>query len=763
MITTIRAKNFMAYKEIDLTLPEEDTSILVRGINHDILGSDSNMSGKTTLFEIIVFALFGRSSIRSKKKEELLRHGTKNGFAEIVLNLSHNDYNILVHRELQGSKFYFMIGDKKIEKGTTTHTQEELLSYLGYTIKQRKVAFEDFLRLTKISRTQIEEFIEGSPTENIRLLARIFGLEIWDYYLEEVQEFYNNNIKPTIQLYEERDLKHEREQEEEVRKDILANIESKESDKTELKRLLNTIQDKLRERIRLKDIIEELRTKKEELSRFKRQKQEHIDDLKKNLRKTEAEHTELVERITQADQTEKIDISEELLTLEKLKGREKELRSQHTELEREIESTIKAKDITANLLTLETRLAEGVYFSIDIDQLYRAINLSEEDRETFEELFIDSREAIIKDKYRTEHTLSCPSCHANLSYTQELGELLVFDEDTEIEKVCDLLDQWKKIKDKTIEYSKERNRMRENKDNTTLEIERIRDQIEGLQEKINAEKERTYSVESDKKAKRYKTETIDNLKRWIEKDIEQGNQAYRDKKAAIDKLKKEKEDLGSEEEYEKLRKQERELKDAINRVDNILKELLTDKGQREERIKTISESIQANEEILEQAELVAFLRQHIPRIKRNILFSRIPLLESLANEKLSEMDIPFTIRLHIIKEGRSAGGFYTTFISDNGEFAAMQQSSGGIRRIAYALLLSALEIGGNALFGFFILDEALDTLDETGRLSVSKTINNMQTQSFVVTHTSDINEIFQREILVEIRNGIAKANYRKKK
>ena len=81
MFKSIRIKNFLSL--VDAEIPLENLGlVLIDGENHCNFGADSNGSGKSSIFEAILWVLY-EETVRGFSKDEVIRHGSTGCFVEL--------------------------------------------------------------------------------------------------------------------------------------------------------------------------------------------------------------------------------------------------------------------------------------------------------------------------------------------------------------------------------------------------------------------------------------------------------------------------------------------------------------------------------------------------------------------------------------------------------------------------------------------------------------------------------------------------------
>jgi len=122
-INQITLKNFQLFKEQIISF---DKLNLIIGTNLDDIAQSSNGSGKSTILNALIFALYG--TVTNYNLNELIRIGKKE--AEVELMLSHNNKDYIISRKLP-SALSITENGKKLEFNTATFAQNYLDKIFG--------------------------------------------------------------------------------------------------------------------------------------------------------------------------------------------------------------------------------------------------------------------------------------------------------------------------------------------------------------------------------------------------------------------------------------------------------------------------------------------------------------------------------------------------------------------------------------------------------------------------------------------------------
>lgn len=727
----------MIYEKLNLKFEDHPYKYLVRAVNHDIEGADSNQSGKSTLFSIPDYCLFGKTNFDKFKKGDYLREGTTEGYAETRFSIKGMSEPLRVRRGVGKSSLEFWIGDIHIEKGTPTLTQEALLTVLHYSIKKKKEAANDFMRTIGITGKSIDEFVAGSSTENANFLGRIFEQEIWDYFKEVVKKDLSENIQNKIYIYESKQIGTSS-------KELLKNVEEGKVKISEFvatwENLSAQKEEVLSQKASLDGIAEQqkmLKTLEKNLKTFRAGKQKELDGFKTRVTTAKNSLKELTEFLEKNKGQNTIEINKERQT--KLEEEIEEIKAKKEKLETEEKEPNRLA-----LLEVRNRLENNAYFPIHIQQLQKEINTSSDKLEHYLALLEGNAEEIIK--YSTEQALNCPACKAELTLINE--DLHLYDQEMEIKLIKQRLEKFKShtLEDTKIIKTKQAfNSTQKTKEAEIKSIQASTEVIVKIEEAYKRIEELKTTIRTeDKTAKTLLTkvrEEVAQLVKQIEEQTEKVN-----KLEGTEKLKELEDQLFS------IKSDERVLK-------NKMEELNRDIGGWEEKAIEVKEAETKLDELYKLKNRNTFFIEYASVIKNKIIESRIPLLEAIANERLTQIQANTILKLSMSKENSKGivNEFNPTIIRNGKEVPAYKESSGGIRRLAFSILTAALELGAASRYGYFKCDEALDTLDPTGRAQMAKLLNAIPLQGFITTHTEDVSQMFEKQILIERKDNKATA------
>ena len=145
--------------------------------------------------------------------------------------------------------------------------------------------------------------------------------------------------------------------------------------------------------------------------------------------------------------------------------------------------------------------------------------------------------------------------------------------------------------------------------------------------------------------------------------------------------------------------------------------------------------------------------------------SFLPSFEEQVNTYLNHMEVGMRVRFQTFKEKKSKNKkgdkykyqFNIEIIDENNNKRSIETySAGESKRIGIAVGFALRELTltrGYNTFEFLLLDEVVDSLDETGILEFFELLNVISGLKFVISHNSSLKTRFSKVIKVIKENG----------
>ena len=693
----VNISNFGAFGEgvkVDFTRYDPADKVLIIGENNDAAGADSNGAGKSTLLNAISWGVFGRTP-NDVSAGDVIRRGM--GSCEVNLRLlDEEDNEIIINRKRQkkgGHEIkWFLNGESKTQR-TLNQTQKTLLNYFGI-LENNTEYYNDFLNTTYFSIEAVKAFAgkRSSSRDRMSLIARFLNLEILDKCLSKAK-VYKNNVTASLKTVQG--------QVEFVsnKLDQGFNLVQLQSDTEEAKVKIKQYQV---ENKKLEKQVEVL----EQLSDFI----ERLEDIKFNLNKAKDDH----ETISKVYEEQINDLEDKLQNQAKIK---QDIEEQENIL---IEESALLKD--KNINKYEQWLSQA---NIKIAQS------------------IEKQESLQK---QLDNHLSCPGCKQELMV--EENNLTLFHKATiqaSIEKLKDRRGEREKlVKTKKAEY-KELTALIAANAERELKVKYLYKQLANTAEipdkikriKLQIKDQNSKSLAYSKSLEKNKLSIELKIRKYQQYDVE----IIQDVKNTI----------------EINQKNIEESRDSIARNKTMIESYYSDKEQ-------LDLMVTKENELLGEVSNYHFWVEGFPSIRRWMIESFLPSFEEQTNSFLNNLEVGMRVRFDTLKEKKSKQNefkeeFDLSIIDENNEKRDLETySQGESKRIGVCVGFALRELTlnkGYSNFNFLLMDEVIDSLDETGIGEFMNLLNNITGMKLLITHNSDLKSRFGNVIRVTKTEGIS--------
>jgi DNA repair exonuclease SbcCD ATPase subunit len=170
---SLKIKNFMSIGKLELQLADRGV-ILITGRNCDNPASNSNGSGKSSIWDSLIWALYGRVLREDVGADDVMR--LKGKGCIVKLKLEDDDGKIWIVRRTRGVKsspgLDLSCNDINVSGATTATTQEKIHSLLG-------ADFSTFASSVIFGQDTIR-FAQLTDKEKKGVLERLLGLELYE-------------------------------------------------------------------------------------------------------------------------------------------------------------------------------------------------------------------------------------------------------------------------------------------------------------------------------------------------------------------------------------------------------------------------------------------------------------------------------------------------------------------------------------------------------------------------------------------------------
>lgn len=758
-----------------------------------------NGSGKSTIFEAILFALYGEFKNRGYKDTIRNVNASVKDAVVVELDFEFDSVEYKVLREFRGkalsanAKFYkngelITSGAKEVtnsiikltrmSKDAFLHTlfasQKELTSLSNAKPEDRKKMIRKLLGLEKI------DFVENELVLKSRELKREISAYADVLLSDEEVKTKNKQIKEQQKYKKELDtqihktskeIQKIKKEEDTLKKELegfVKNKESKQKALNEIELLQNNIKTNTQNQEKLTNEINELELKAKELKTLATVKSEyealHVklksqEELKNmHLKKDglEKEQTQLRVQYRKYENDIK-ELEKECSQIELYRAKDKEIKNALALHVKEIkEKQNIQKQINAEI-SAENRVVEDTNKKINkIKSLGRESNCPTCTRALLEEYdnVINSLELIVKNTQLEKidkAKVKLVSVEMELKKSEDAkskSEKELF----EISKVINLIESKQKDLEKSKEYlAKVSEQGKINKD-----------ALKELENYAYDEKEHQ-SIQNDLEVLKIKYEQVlrleEQLKReeslskellHVKSNLEALHVKLQDKQTAAKNINYDESlHVKKTKEFDEVQK---EKEDKSNKLHEIQIQITKSEGE----IKTIQNALDNNARQIKKVQSKKDDLNDYEKIKLNLaefktlLNSKVaPRISAIASDMFS-----------IITKGKyqhiEVSNDFDFFIYDEGKRFPIERYSGGEIDLANLVLRIAIsktlgELSGSSSIGFLAFDEVFGSQDESRRMEILEafhTIKEQYRQIFLISHEMEIKEMFERVVEV---------------
>lgn len=788
ILTNLKLENFKKYTNFEIAFESGLIGIIGK-----------NGAGKSTIFEAILFALYGE--LKSKGDKEVVRNSNASikdvVSVELDFEFDHIEYKVI--REFRGKA---LSANAKLYKSTeliTTGAKEVTTSIVNLT----KMSRDAFMHTLFASQKELTSLSNSKLEERKKMIRKLLGLEKIDFVEKELIEK-SRELKREIGAYAEvllsaEDISIKKEhiveytkQSELLQKDISTRSILLDSSKTQEQ----TVKQELELYTKTKEQKQNLHARCELLRNSIKSHQVNQDKLSQELNTLYTKQTEL--HGLQSVKQEYISLHDSIKEQDKLK--EHHIRKEGLILEQNElrEQYKKAKD-TISLLEFECKDYKALVekekeLEVKLDSIKVALTQKEiEERRLLQE--IAGEQKLIADISKKIENITnlgresnCPTCTRPLldeydNVILSLEHIVKTTQEEKINQASKNLEQVQKEKEQLQEtqktYIKEHLELAksinllDSKKKDLLELKEHFEKVEqkGLKNKVELAKLEIYTYDSNihiqqlEKQKELKTKyeyvlsletmlkRVDSIKEELQTSIQNQD------KYNLELLQKDLEFQAinyDEVKHKEKIKQYDEVqaqKDSLTAVINELKvKIATIQGQ----IKTIQESLNSNEIQLSKVQTKKDDLNDYEKIKISLAEFKTKLNSKVA-PRISE--IASTMYAQITKgkyQHIEVSNDFDFYIYDEGKKYPIERFSGGeidlanlVLRIAISKTLS--ELSGASSVEFLAFDEVFGSQDEARRMEILEafhTIKEQYRQIFLISHEMEIKEMFERVVEV---------------
>lgn len=788
ILTNLKLENFKKYTNFEIAFESGLIGIIGK-----------NGAGKSTIFEAILFALYGE--LKSKGDKEVVRNSNAPSKDAVIVELDFEfdtiEYKVI--REFRGKS---LTANAKLYKNSeliTTGAKEVTTSIMNLT----KMSKDAFVHTLFASQKELTSLSNSKPEDRKKMIRKLLGLEKIDFVEKELIEK-SRELKREISAFAEvllsaEDISIKKEhiveytnESELLQKDIntrttlLDNTKTQEQTiKQELELYTKTKEQKQSLHARcelLKSSIKSHQTNQDKLSNELNNLKVKQEELR-GLQSVKQEYISLHESIKEQEKLKEFHIRKEGLILEQNELREQYKKAKETISLLEFE-TKEHKELVEKEKALESKLESIKQTLIQIQTKEKAL-LQEI---AGEQKLISDISKKIENITNLGRESNCPTCTRPLldeydNVILSLEHIVKTTQKEKIDKATINLEEIQKNKEQIeesqkayikehFELSKAINLIESKNKDFQLQKEHFEKVTQkGVKNKTELAKLEIYTYDNTiheqmlEKQKELKTKyeyvlsletmlkRVDSIKEELQTSI--SNQD----KYNLELLQKDLEFQAIN--YDEVKHQEKikqydevqAQKDSLTAVINELKvKIATIQGQ----IKTIQESLNNNEIQLAKVQTKKDDLNDYEKIKISLAEFKTKLNSKVA-PRIS--DIASNMYAQITKgkyQHIEVSNDFDFYIYDEGKKYPIERFSGGeidlanlVLRIAISKTLS--ELSGASSVEFLAFDEVFGSQDENRRMEILEafhTIKEQYRQIFLISHEMEIKEMFERVVEV---------------
>ena len=696
-IRNINITNFGAFGEditIDFDRYDPNDKILIIGENNDAAGADSNGAGKSTFLNAISWAIFGRTP-NNVDSDDVIRRGTNVVRVRLgMVDSEKREIQIVRERQLKGKHElqWFVDGESQTQR-TMKQTQLSILNYFGI-LENNTEYFSDFLNTTYFSVDAVKAFAGKKSTSKDRmdLISRFLNLEILEKSTSK-SKIYANRLKSDLKVIQGK----------------IEFLKNKLDEGFNKEQIDSDIQEYKSSKKQLQADLKKLKKQHEAASNYEEIKGQ-IVDVDGHIEHYNNELATIVKIYKEQIQ----DLENKLSNSSAIKEKIQKLQEQSMAKA----DALKDKDLNKFTDWLEKGKIKKNNLTNELNQLHSQLQ---------------------KPQY-------CPDCNTELmiedgiikSYDSKGIEAKQATINTELNKINSLL------KDKQNDY----NELKQQQDDLlTIQndikinyqllegVQDIPDKIKGLNAKITAK-------EADNKIQ---VKELSKKKLGLELKIRTFN---------ID------EDLTTYDIERGMDVANKKLSDITDEVAR-LKAQLDSRAQDQQALDTM---VKEETGFIDNIANYTYWVEGFPAIRRWMIEAFLPTFEQQTNGYLNKMEVGMRTRFDTLTEKKSGKGqfkeaFDLSIIDENNEKRDLETySSGEAKRIGVCVGFALRELTlskGYSNFNFLMMDEVIDSLDETGIGEFFNLLQSITGMKLLITHNTDLKTRFANTITIRKQDGVS--------
>ena len=770
ILTKLTLKNFKKYKTKEFIFDEGLIGIIGK-----------NGAGKSTIFEAILFALYGE--LKTKGYKEIIKNTSAlpkdNVLVEFEFEFENNIYKI--KREFRGKNLTPKAEIYKNDELIVTSVKE-VNRYIVSLIKMNK---SGFLNTLFASQKELTSLSNLNKDDRKKLIRKLLGFDKIDIVEIEIKEIIKR-LKGELNLYNNDILLSN--EEINYKQKELNNLNLQKDDINKSK-----IDENYKLEIIKKEIIE-LKTLISEYDKKAKQKLKHqnklslinndIQNAKNNLNELNNTKKELL--IKQVEYEAQKFIKDEYLSLKELLQNQRILRDKYLQKNSLLKTQEllrdRYKELKQKVEILKQEIIKKDNISKNIDLLHHEINSLENQKKELEDKIAGENKLIkdtqnkIKNIEKLGKESACPICTRPLldEYENVLNSLFaeiqnnykknIDDYQLSLNKIIEKLNikknEFKKLDNSlAILKSKQEDLKKLKKEFKEVEKQGIlnKNKIKNLE--VEYDEKYHFKIEEEFKSLEEKYNKLlileNEIKRIenIDKNINIENNKINILQNELLNLQNQKIEY-DENKHHNLTKQFEELEIQKDKLLKTINEIEIKLKTNEYKIKEIIKELDKNNEMLKKVEEIQKdildyekLKTHLNSFKNKLNSKIAPRISTIASDLFTKITKGRYQHIEISDE-------FDFYIYDDNQKYPIERFSGGEIDLANLVLRIAIsktlmELNGMSSISFLAFDEVFGSQDEDRRLQILQafhTIKEQYKQIFLISHEIDIKEMFEKVI-----------------
>ncbi|ASE99857.1 putative recombination nuclease [uncultured virus] len=696
-IKDLNITNFGVFGEdvtIDFDRYDPNDKILIIGENNDAAGADSNGAGKSTFLNAISWAIFGRTP-SSVDSDDVIRRGTTR--VRVCLRLfdeENREIQIVRERQLKGKhKLQWFIEGESQTQRTMKQTQHTLLNYFGI-LENNTEYFSDFLNTTYFSVDAVKAFAGKKSTSKDRmdLISRFLNLEVLEKATSK-SKIYANRLKSDLKVVQGK----------------IEFLRNKLDEGFNKEQVESDIQEYEVSKKQLRADIKQLKVQHEAASNYEDIKTQ-IADVDGHIEHYNKELDTIVEIYTKQIE----DLQNKLSNSSAIKEKIEKLQEQSMAKA----DALKDKDLDKFIEWLEKGKIKKNNLSLQLQSL-------------------DSQ---------LQEPQYCPDCNTELMV--EDGKIKAYDSKGIRAQQIKITDDLVNINNLLAKKQHQYNELKEQQDailQIQNDIKYNYQLLEGVQDIPSQVKELESNIGVKKKATAVEIKELSKKKLGLELKIRTFN------------IDKDLSTLDLERGIETANKQLSNITDEVARLKAQLESRAQDQGQ-------LDKMVEEESGTLDNIANYTYWVDGFPAIRRWMIEAFLPTFEQQTNGYLNKMEVGMRTRFDTLTEKKSGKGqfkeaFDLSIIDENNEKRDLETySSGETKRIGVCVGFALRELTltkGYSNFNFLMMDEVIDSLDETGIGEFFNLLQSITGMKLLITHNTDLKTRFANTITIRKQDGVS--------